>query len=191
MPFSFETTPIEGLIIIRPRRFADPRGFFEETFKATDFAAGGITAPFLQDNHSYSGKGVLRGLHFQREPHAQGKLVQALTGAVWDAAVDLRPNSATYLAWYGITLTASEGTLFYIPPGFAHGFLTLEDDTHFLYKCTAEYAPAADGGVHWNDPDIAVPWPLEQLGEGTWPLISEKDRELPFLKELKNLGDLV
>jgi dTDP-4-dehydrorhamnose 3,5-epimerase len=177
MPFSFETAPIEGLIIIRPRRFADPRGFFE--------------APFLQDNHSYSGKGVLRGLHFQREPHAQGKLVQALTGAVWDAAVDLRPNSATYLAWYGITLTASEGTLFYIPPGFAHGFLTLEDDTHFLYKCTAEYAPAADGGVHWNDPDIAVPWPLEQLGEGTWPLISEKDRELPFLKELKNLGDLV
>ncbi len=181
MPFNFVKTDIEGLIIIEPRKFPDDRGFFMETYKKSEFVNAGIAEDFVQDNHSLSSKGVLRGLHFQTEPHAQGKLVRVVKGAVWDVGVDLREESETYGKWVGVELTEENGKMFYIPPGFAHGFLTLTDNTHFLYKCTAEYAPTADGGIKWNDPEVAVQWPLS----GITPSVSAKDETLPFLKVLK------
>ncbi len=182
MPFECKETPLEGVKIIQPRVFADPRGFFMETYKKSDFVSYGIKEEFVQDNHSFSSKGVLRGIHFQIEPHAQGKLMRVIKGAVWDVAVDLRPDSKTYKQWFGIELSEGNSTMFYVPPGFGHGFLTLRDNTHFLYKCTAEYAPEADGGIRWDDPDINITWPTAVTGT---PQVSEKDEILPFLKDLK------
>ncbi|MBF9017760.1 MULTISPECIES: dTDP-4-dehydrorhamnose 3,5-epimerase [unclassified Oceanispirochaeta] len=181
MPFDFKETSIPGVIIIQPRKFGDDRGFFMETYKQSDFVAAGITESFCQDNHSLSSKGVLRGVHFQSAPHAQGKLLRVLAGAVWDVAVDLIPGSPTFGQHVGVELTGENGTMFYIPPGFGHGFLTLSDNTHFLYKCTEEYAPSSDGGVKWDDPDLAVKWPLQT---GQVPLVSDKDAILPYLKDL-------
>ena len=181
MPFNFISTKIEGLTVIEPRVFPDDRGFFMETYKKSDFENAGISGEFVQDNHSSSSKGVLRGLHFQSAPHAQGKLVRVIRGGVWDVGVDLRPGSKTYGEWFGLELTEENGKMFYLPPGFAHGFLTLADDTHFTYKCTAEYSPQADGGIKWNDPEIGVEWPLM----GIEPIVSEKDAMLPYLKDLK------
>ena len=180
MPFSFTVTPLKGVVVIQPRKFGDDRGFFMETYKKSDFIAHGITEEFCQDNHSLSSKGVLRGLHFQSAPHAQGKLVRVVKGAVWDVAVDLLPGSPTFGQYFGIELTEENATMLYIPPGFGHGFLTLTDNTHFLYKCTEEYAPSADGGVKWDDHDLKIPWPLDET-----PLVSDKDAVLPFLKDLK------
>jgi dTDP-4-dehydrorhamnose 3,5-epimerase len=165
--------------VIEPKVFADERGFFMESFKASDFAAFGITQDFVQDNHSKSRKGVIRGLHFQRAPYAQGKLVRVTRGRAWDVAVDLRKGSPTFGTWCAVELSADNHLLFWIPEGFAHGFLALEDDTELLYKCTAEYNPTSDGGVRWNDPDIGVAWP--QIGVS--PLISSKDAVLPLLKD--------
>ena len=182
MPCEFIKTPIADLLIVEPRVFADDRGFFIETYKASEFSTAGITETFVQDNHSLSSKGVLRGLHFQTAPHAQGKLVRVVSGAVWDVAVDLRKESPTYLNWYGVEISAENHRMFYIPPGFAHGFLTLTDNTHFLYKCTAEYAPEADGGIRWDDPEIGVDWPFEP---GQVPDVSDKDGKLPYLKDIK------
>jgi dTDP-4-dehydrorhamnose 3,5-epimerase len=179
MPFQIRTTPIDGLLVIEPKVFADERGFFMESFKASDFAAFGITQDFVQDNHSKSRKGVIRGLHFQRAPYAQGKLVRVTRGRAWDVAVDLRKGSPTFGTWCAVELSADNHLLFWIPEGFAHGFLALEDDTELLYKCTAEYNPTSDGGVRWNDPDIGVAWP--QIGVS--PLISSKDAVLPLLKD--------
>jgi len=179
MPFQIRTTPIDGLLVIEPKVFADERGFFMESFKASDFAAFGITQNFVQDNHSKSRKGVIRGLHFQRAPYAQGKLVRVTRGRAWDVAVDLRKGSPTFGTWCAVELSADNHLLFWIPEGFAHGFLALEDDTELLYKCTAEYNPTSDGGVRWNDPDIGVAWP--QIGVS--PLISSKDAVLPLLKD--------
>ena len=179
MPFQMRTTPIDGLLVIEPKVFADERGFFMESFKASDFAAFGITQNFVQDNHSKSRKGVIRGLHFQRAPYAQGKLVRVTRGRAWDVAVDLRKGSPTFGTWCAVELSADNHLLFWIPEGFAHGFLALEDDTELLYKCTAEYNPTSDGGVRWNDPDIAVAWP--QIGVS--PLLSSKDAVLPLLKD--------
>jgi len=179
MPFQMRTTPIDGLLVIEPKVFADERGFFMESFKASDFAAFGITQNFVQDNHSKSRKGVIRGLHFQRAPYAQGKLVRVTRGRAWDVAVDLRKGSPTFGTWCAVELSAGNHLLFWIPEGFAHGFLALEDDTELLYKCTAEYNPTSDGGIRWNDPDIAVVWP--QIGVS--PLISSKDAVLPLLKD--------
>lgn len=179
MPFEFKETPIPGVIIIQPRKFGDDRGFFMESYKKSDFDAAGISESFCQDNHSFSSKDVLRGLHFQKAPHAQGKLVRVLSGAVWDVAVDLIPGSPTFGQHYGIELSEENGTMFYIPPGFGHGFLTLRVNTHFLYKCTEEYAPEVDGGVRWDDSDLSIPWPLD--GD---PLVSDKDSVLPYLKDL-------
>ena len=181
MPFKFINTQIDSLLIIEPRVFADERGFFMETYKQSDFKAEGINETFTQDNHSRSSKGVLRGLHFQSEPHAQGKLVRVIKGAVWDVAVDLRESSPTYKQWYGIGITEENHKMFYIPPGFAHGFLTLTDNTHFLYKCTAEYAQQSDGGIRWDDPEIGIKWPLEP---GQIPDVSKKDAELPYYRNL-------
>lgn len=180
MPFSFKETPIKDLLIIEPRVFQDGRGFFMETFKESDFIKAGIKENFVQDNHSFSSRGVLRGLHFQNEPSAQGKLVRVVKGAVWDVAVDLRPNSDTFGEWYGIELTEQNSKMFYVPPGFAHGFVTLEDNTHFLYKCTNEYDPKTDSGIIWNDEDLAIKWPITKGLS-----FSDKDLVLQSFKELK------
>lgn len=180
MPFTFIKTNIEGVIIVEPRVFPDGRGKFLETYKKNDFYENGIPYEFVQDNHSVSQKGVLRGLHFQREPKAQGKLVRVVKGAVFDVAVDIRTHSPTYRKWFGIELTSDNYKMLFIPPGLAHGFATLEDDTEFLYKCTDVYSPEHDGGIIWNDPEIGIDWPIDN------PLVSEKDKKLPFLKDLIN-----
>ena len=180
MPFDFTETPIPGLIEIVPRRYADSRGFFQETYKGSDFYQAGISGPFVQDNHSYSAKNVIRGLHFQTAPHAQGKLVRVVAGRVWDVAVDLRPDSPSFTRWFGTDLTDENGRMLYIPPGFAHGFLALSDGVHLVYKCTAEYHRDSDAGVRWDDPDLAIEWPIA-TGDA---IVSEKDQTLPYLKEL-------
>jgi dTDP-4-dehydrorhamnose 3,5-epimerase len=163
-------TAISGPLIIEPRVFGDARGFFMETWNEAVFAEAGLTMRFVQDNHSRSQKGVLRGLHFQ-QPGTQGKLVRVTRGAVFDVAVDLRQSSASFGQWVGVELSADNRRMFWIPEGFAHGFLTLEDDTDFLYKCTALYAPQHEHTLLWNDPTVAVAWPLD----GITPLISDKD----------------
>ncbi|MDA3938097.1 MAG: dTDP-4-dehydrorhamnose 3,5-epimerase [Spirochaetia bacterium] len=182
MPFIFEKTLLKGLIIIQPRVFEDERGFFMETYKKSDFVGSGITEEFTQDNHSYSSKGVLRGIHFQTGAHAQGKLVQVITGAVWDVAVDLRVDSISFGQWYGIELTEENMSMLYIPPGFGHGFVTLKDNTHFLYKCTKEYNPKADSGIIWNDADLGIDWPLKKDLS-----FSEKDLALQTFRVYKEL----
>lgn len=180
MPFEFEDTSIDGLLLVHPRIFPDERGYFLETYKQSEFLKAGIGEDFVQDNHSYSFRGVVRGLHFQNSPHAQGKLVRALNGVVWDVAVDLRKDSETFGQWKGFELDGGKGTLLYLPPGFAHGFTVLSETAHLLYKCTDEYNAASDSGVRWDDPDIGVEWPVKS------PVISGKDEKLPYLKELKS-----
>ncbi len=179
MPFIAHSVLPQGLVVIEPRIFVDERGFFTESYKASDFAAIGIVSSFVQDNHSCSKKGVIRGLHFQKAPHAQGKLVRVTHGRVWDVAVDLRSGSPTFGQWYGLELSATNHHIFWIPEGFAHGFIALEDDTELQYKCTAEYNQEADGGIRWDDPDLAVAWP----NIGVQPFISIKDTNLPLLKD--------
>ncbi len=173
-----ETTPIEGLLILHPQVFEDERGHFFESFNRDKCAELGIRSEFVQDNQSLSQKGVLRGLHFQAPPFAQGKLVRVVRGSVYDVAVDIRKGSPTYGKHFGIVLSGSNKTQFWIPPGFAHGFLTLEDDTLFAYKCTANYHKASEGAVRWDDPEIGIEWGSEQI------LLSEKDRVAPLFREL-------
>ena len=163
-------TSIPDVMIVEPKVFGDERGFFLESWNARAFAEAGIDAQFVQDNHSCSAKGVLRGLHYQVDP-AQGKLVRVVAGSVFDVAVDLRKASATFGKWVGVTLSAANRRMLWIPPGFAHGFLALEDGTEFLYKCTNFYTPSAEHCLMWNDPAIGVEWPLE----GLTPLVSTKD----------------
>jgi dTDP-4-dehydrorhamnose 3,5-epimerase len=163
-------TAIAGVLIIEPRVFGDQRGFFMETWSASTFAAAGLDLDFVQDNHSRSQKGVLRGLHFQN-PGPQGKLVRVTAGAVFDVVVDLRASSPTFGQWVGAELSADNKRMFWVPEGFAHGFLTLEDDTDFLYKCTAPYAPQSEHTLAWNDPMVGIEWPLA----GRDPIISDKD----------------
>lgn len=171
-------TKLEGCVIIEPDVFGDHRGFFKETFQAERYQKAGLALPFVQDNYSRSTRGVLRGLHFQKTK-PQGKLVSCSAGEVFDVAVDLRPESPTYGQWEGVTLSADNHVQFYVPPGFAHGFVVMSDVADFQYKCTDYYDPADEGGVIWNDPDIAVSWPFES------PLLSEKDSKLPTLRTLK------
>ena len=163
-------TAIPGPLIIEPRVFGDARGFFMETWNAASFAAAGLDWTFVQDNHSRSQKGVLRGLHFQN-PGPQGKLVRVTQGAVFDVAVDLRASSPHFGQWVGVELSAVNKRMFWVPEGFAHGFLTLEDDTDFLYKCTAPYAPQSEHTLAWNDPAVGIDWPVT----GMDLIISEKD----------------
>lgn len=181
MPFEFRNSDLSGVFLITPKVFGDNRGFFLESFSRNQFAEAGIKDIFVQDNQSCSEKGVLRGLHFQRSPYAQGKLVRVVRGSVWDVAVDLRPESLSYKQWVGFELSEKNHRMLYIPPGFGHGFIALEDDTHFLYKCTNYYAPEYDGGVRWDDPELGVQWPLERITEVK---VSEKDKKLPFLKDV-------
>ena len=158
MAFTFEPTRLPGVIVIQPQVFGDNRGYFMETYKKTDFIAAGIDKEFVQDNESSSTKGVLRGLHFQKE-HTQGKLVRVTKGEVFDVAVDVRPGSATYGQWSGVVLNSEKKNMFYIPEGFAHGFLALSDMAEFVYKCTDVYDPSSEGGIPWNDPAINIDWP--------------------------------
>ncbi len=182
MPCVFSKLEIPGLILIEPRAFADDRGFFMETYKRSEFAVNGIDLPFVQDNHSYSTKGVIRGLHYQLAPHAQGKLVRVIGGSIWDVAVDLRPGSATYKHWLGVELSEDNKRMFWIPPGFAHGFLCLSDSVHLLYKCTGEYNKEAEGGVRWDDPALGIDWPIPA---GVMPGVSAKDDALPPLSQAR------
>lgn len=175
MPFTFTHCNIPGLLIVEPRVFPDSRGFFMESYKESDFRGEGIDMPFVQDNHSVSSRDVARGLHFQAPPAAQAKLVRVVRGRIWDVAVDLRVGSPTFKRWHGLELSEDNRLMFYIPRGFAHGFVALTDDAHLLYKCDAEYSPAHDGGIRWDDPDLAIEWPVAR------PLVSEKDAALPFL----------
>jgi dTDP-4-dehydrorhamnose 3,5-epimerase len=172
-------TSIPDVKIIKPDVFGDDRGYFFESFHVDKFAAFGITDPFLQDNESRSQKNVLRGLHFQLPPFAQGKLIRVIRGAVLDIAVDIRRNSPTFGKWVSMELTGENKWICWIPAGFAHGFVTLEDDTIFTYKCSAMYNKASEGSILWNDPDLNIDWGI------TDPLLSDKDRVAPLLRDAK------
>ena len=174
-----ETCEIEGLKVITTTVFGDERGYFMETYNYNDYKAAGIDMEFVQDNQSMSTRGVLRGLHFQKQ-FPQGKLVRVVRGKVFDVAVDLRSDSKTYGKWFGVELSAENMKQFYIPEGFAHGFLVLSDEAEFCYKCTDFYHPGDEGGLAWNDPEIGVEWPLE---EGVDLIISEKDQKWKGLKD--------
>lgn len=184
-------TGIEDLIVIEPTVFGDNRGFFMESYSKKDFAEIGMNVEFVQDNHSKSKKGVLRGLHFQTK-YVQGKLVRVTAGAVLDVAVDLRKDSPTFGKHFLVELTADNKKMFYIPPGFAHGFLTLEDNTEFQYKCTDYYAPEFDSGVLWNDSDIGIDWNFEKYGLSADDiLLSDKDKKQQTLKEFVESGVVI
>lgn len=178
--FNFIKTKIRDLYIIEPKVFGDNRGYFMETYNAEQFAEAGLNMTFVQDNESKSCKGVLRGLHFQTK-HTQGKLVRVTKGQVYDVAVDLRKGSPTYGQYEGVLLTDENKRQFYVPEGFAHGFLVLSDEAVFNYKCTDFYAPEYDSGLLWNDPDVGIEWPLEGIDN---ILLSEKDKVQKTLKEL-------
>jgi dTDP-4-dehydrorhamnose 3,5-epimerase len=171
-------TPLEGLLIIKPDIFGDDRGYFFESFSHGKFQQQGIDTQFLQDNESKSKKGVLRGLHFQAPPFEQGKLVRVVHGSVLDVAVDIRKKSPTYGKWESIVLSGENKLMYWIPAGFAHGFVTLKDDTVFFYKCTNMYNKASEGSILWNDPDLNINWGISD------PLVSEKDKLSPMFKEI-------
>jgi dTDP-4-dehydrorhamnose 3,5-epimerase len=173
------TCDIEGLKVIEPKVFGDDRGYFFESYNYKDYAAAGITEEFVQDNQSASKRGVLRGLHFQKE-FPQDKLVRVIRGEVFDVAVDLRKDSKTYGKWFGVVLSEENKKQFFIPKNFAHGFLVLSDYAEFAYKCTDFYHPNDEGGLIWNDPDIGIEWPLQ---EGVELIMSEKDQVWPGIKE--------
>ena len=179
---SFQFTPLEipDVILIETQNFKDDRGFFRETYKRSEFTDHGIPLNFVQDNHSHSTRGVIRGLHYQKQPRAQGKLVIVSSGEIFDVAVDLRKGSPTFGRWVSRTLSIENGSMLYVPPGFAHGFCALSAQADVTYKVTEEFAPELDRGVVWNDPDIAIVWPLQH------PLLSPKDAALPRLKDADN-----
>lgn len=174
-----EDTVLPGVRIITPRRFGDARGFFSESWNRRLLAGHGINEDFVQDNHSLSARvGTVRGLHYQSPPHAQAKLVRCGRGRLFDVAVDIRVGSPTYGKWIGVELSFENGRQLFIPAGFLHGFVTREPDTEIIYKCTDYYAPAADGAVRFDDPDIGIDWGLEET-----PLLSEKDAAAPLLRD--------
>lgn len=180
MPFEFSRLQIPEVILVNARRFGDNRGFFMELYQYDAFAESGITCRFVQDNFSHSIKGVLRGLHYQTKPDAQGKLVYAITGEIFDVAVDIRQGSPTFGQWVGETLSEDNGRLLWVPPGFAHGFLVMSDQAKVAYKVTANYSPECDAGIRWNDPVIGIDWPMEN------PILSVKDAGLPTLQNANN-----
>lgn len=174
------TTNIEGLLVIQPKVFGDERGYFFESFRDDVLNNHGVSSKFVQDNQSKSNKGILRGLHFQKAPHAQGKLVRVVKGSVLDIALDIRTNSPTYGHHFSIELNEVNKTIFYIPPGFAHGFLTLEDNTLFSYKCTNYYNLESEGSVLWNSESLNIDWGIEN------PILSEKDKTAPNFMDFKS-----
>lgn len=176
MPFRFEQTELPGVVIVEPKLFPDDRGFFMETYKKSDFAAAGIPVDFVQENHSKSVQGTLRGLHLQRPPRAQGKLVRAIEGEIFDVAVDIRPDSPTYKRWVGVRLSAENRRSVFVPPGYAHGFCVVSLEAQVVYKTTDEYAPELEWGVPWNDPALGIDWPI------TVPRLSARDSRWPPLE---------
>ena len=182
MPFEFRAfSELPEVVLIEVKEFADERGWFAQTYRKSDFAKHGIPFEFPQDNHSRStARGILRGLHFQKEPSAQGKLVRCLLGEVFDVAVDIRKGSPTYSKWVSTILSSENRDELWIPPGFAHGFLTLSPITEIAYKTTAEFNPSHDRGIRWNDPTIGIKWPIAN------PILSLKDENAPLLSEVDN-----
>lgn len=180
--FQFTKTGIEGLVVVEPKVFGDNRGYFMETYNYNDFKAAGLDMVFVQDNQSKSKKGVLRGLHFQKK-NPQGKLVRVVSGEVYDVAVDLRKGSDTYGKWYGVLLSAENKKQFYVPEGFAHGFVVMSETAEFVYKCTRFYDPSDEGGLMWNDPEIGIDWPVPENAE---LLLSEKDQHHQPLKDFES-----
>ena len=182
MPFIFKRfEKIPEVVIIKPRIFGDERGWFGETYKKSDFQAQSIEFDYVQDNHSRStSKGTLRGLHFQKKPAAQGKLIRCVVGEIFDVAVDIRKGSPTYGRWVSATLSADNHAMIWVPPGFAHGVLTMTEIAEITYKVTFEYSPSHDRSVRWNDPELSISWPIAS------PLLSKKDAEAPLLKDVDN-----
>lgn len=179
MPFDFEEQRIHGVFLVKPRVFSDARGFFMETFKRDDFIRAGIMLDFVQDNHSRSTGGVLRGMHYQRGKAAQGKLIRCMRGEILDVGVDIRENSPTFGDWISANLNEENAHMLYLPPGFAHGFLVLSEVADILYKSTHVYVPEAEAGIRWNDPDISIKWDIKS------PQLLQRDAALPFLKDAK------
>ena len=184
MPFEFKRLEIPDVILIKPKVFEDERGFFMETYKKLDFEKAGIKGDFVQDNHSKSKYGVLRGLHFQKGPYAQAKIVRCIRGVIYDVAVDLRKNSPTFGEYVGVLLSEYNKYMLYTPRGFAHGFVVLSDVGEVVYKVDNIYAPDYEGGLIWNDPDVNIQWPIED------PIVSPKDQKWPTLKELIERDEL-
>jgi len=180
LPFTFEKTTLDGLILIKPRVFGDDRGFFLESFSRKDFESAGIEMEVVQTNHSRSVGGVLRGLHFQYPPYEQAKLVRCIRGEILDVAADIRPSSTSFGRYFSTDLSDSNKLMLYVPRGFAHGFAVLSDIAEIEYAVDNVYAPDHEGGVIWNDPDLAIKWPVEK------PILSEKDKKLPALRDLKD-----
>lgn len=177
MPFRFEPLDPPDVVLVEAKAYSDERGYFQESYKRSEFLAHGIPESFSQDNHSRSVQGVLRGLHYQAPPRAQGKLVWVSRGEVFDVAVDLRKGSPTYKRWVGVALSAENHRMLYIPVGFAHGFYVLSEEADVVYKTTDEYAPECERGIIWNDPELGIRWPMGR------PILSPRDASLPTLKE--------
>jgi dTDP-4-dehydrorhamnose 3,5-epimerase len=180
MPFRFKRLEIPEVLLIEPRVFPDDRGFFMETYKYSDYAASGIRDLFVQENHSCSPRRILRGLHYQKSPKAQCKLVRIVAGEVFDVAVDIRKGSTTYGKWVGAVLSAEIKNMLYVPQGFAHGFCVLSAEAEMVYKVTEEYAPECEAGILWSDPDLAINWPISD------PILSPRDRAWPTLRGTDN-----
>ena len=180
MPFRFKSLQIPDVILIDAQTFPDDRGYFSESFKESEFLLNGIKTKFLQDNYSYSVRGVLRGLHYQKNPKAQAKLITVFKGKIFDIAVDIRKNSSTYGNWVGEILSEENHKSLYIPEGFAHGFCVLSDDAYVFYKVTQEYSPEHARGITWNDSKLNITWPIDT------PLLHEKDSQLPLLQDADN-----
>lgn len=180
--FKLSKTPIEGIVRIETHPFLDERGFFMECYNLDEFKKIGFNEVFVQDNHSKSKKGVMRGLHFQNNPSPMGKLVRVIEGEIFDVGVDIRKGSPTFGQWYAEILSAENNKMLYFPPGFAHGFLALKDNTHVHYKCTGTYSQPDESAIAWNDPEVNIKWPIEKLGE-TKIIVSQRDQVHPNLKE--------
>jgi dTDP-4-dehydrorhamnose 3,5-epimerase len=180
MAFRFERLRIPEVILVEARNYRDGRGFFRETYKQSEFASNGIALPFVQENHSHSMRGVIRGLHYQIHPGAQGKLAIVASGEIFDVAVDIRKGSPTYGHWVAQILSVDNGRMLYIPPGFAHGFCVLSEEADLIYKITAEFAPDLERGFVWNDPSVGIAWPIHE------PVLSSRDERLPLLEDADN-----
>ena len=178
MPFLFSSLEIPDVKLVIPKHYSDERGYFLESFKESEFSANGISVKFVQDNVSFSTKGALRGLHYQQKPKEQAKLVSVISGEIFDVAVDIRKDSTTYGKWVSQILSEKNHKMLYIPEGFAHGFCTLSDTANVFYKVTNEYSPENERGIIWNDPNVSISWPIENL------IVSEKDKKLPILQKL-------
>jgi len=184
MNFEFEKLALEGLILVTPKVYSDNRGFFQECYKKSDFVKNGIDCEFVQDNHSKSSKGVLRGLHYQAKPMAQSKLIRCIKGEILDFAVDIRPDSKSFKKWIKVELSEENRNMLFVPEGFAHGFVVLSDEAEMIYKINREYSPEHDRGFLWSDDEINVDWDIEN------PILSEKDKSQPKFSEI-NKGELL